>query len=371
MSRRGDHIRKRKDGRWEGRYQNGYTAQGNVKYRSVYAPTYTECKQKLLLAKETEQSPTNPILTSFSEIMVQWLERQQTRVKGATNAKYRYVVMSHLIPSLGSLSSSQINAQTLQAFLDQKLCCGGLKGQSALSPSYVKTMAIVLESIVDYGVQEGVLSPLKNPLCKPTVPKKEPRVLSEAEEKCLFRELSANPDEVAIGIFLALYMGMRLGEVCALRWADVDFENNILFVRHTVARVPSENSRQKTHQIIDAPKTASSYRKLPLLTTLKPLLLSIYHRRRSEFVVSDGQGFVSTRTFDYRYRKRLQKIGLFSVNFHALRHTFATRCAQTGMDAKTLSCLLGHSTVTTTLNVYVHPSLETAKILLDRLCRTA
>lgn len=371
MARRGDNIHKRKDGRWEGRYKDGCKENGTARYRSVYALTYTACKQKLDAIKRAEPPALRPNNCRFSDVLYQWLEYHQTPLKGATKVKYRHMIDTHLLPVLGHLKPSQVTPQVVGSFLDSKLRCGGLNNREALSASYVKTMAIILEAAIGYAADEGWCAPFKKTVSKPSIPKKEPTVLSKTAEVQLLTALSNEVSGVALGTQIALQTGMRLGEVCALSWDDVDFERDILYVRHTVARVPSEQTAQKTQWIVDTPKTAASYRKLPLPSALKQVLLRAYLRRTSDFVVSDGPRFVSPRTFDYRYRKLLQRSGIPVVNFHALRHTFATRCAENGMDAKTLSCLLGHATATTTLNIYVHPSMENAKRYMDRLYQSA
>lgn len=368
MSRRGDNIHKRKDGRWEGRYKNGFKSDGSIKYSSVYAPTYTECKRKLEIAKLNPQSVIKKQKEiKFSDILFLWFKSNQIRLKGATEAKYLNIIESHIIPDLGGLRVSQINSMTVNAFLEKKIQNGSIKSSESLSASYVKTMAIIIEAAIKYAVSEGFCHQPKTPIHKPSIPKKELVVLSENAEEALTHVLLREDSNVAVGTIIALQTGMRIGEVCALRWKDIDFEKEIIHVRHTIARVNTDNDDQKTMLILDNPKTDSSRRDLPMSATLKNVLMAAYLRRKSDFVISNNQNFVGTRTFDYQYKKMLEKNGLQVINFHVLRHTFATRCAESGMDAKTLSTLLGHSTATTTLNIYVHPSMEIMKQQIDRL----
>lgn len=372
MPRRGDNIHKRKDGRWEGRYKNGFTQDGTVKYSSVYAPTYTECKIKLEKAKQNNQYVNRKQSKfRFADILYQWFESNQIRLKGATEAKYLNIIETHIIPELGEIKISKINSMIVNSFLEKKLQCGGIKDKSILSPSYVKTMAIIIEAAIKYAVSEGLCPPLKTPIHKPTIPKKELTVLSESAESDLTQFLLCEESHVALGSLLALQVGLRIGEVCALRWCDIDFKNDIIHVRHTVSRVSAHSENQKTMLILDTPKTESSLRDLPIPSTLKDILWKAYLRRKSEFIVSDDLNFVGTRTFDYQYRRMLETNGIQIINFHTLRHTFATRCAESGMDAKTLSLLLGHSTASTTLNIYVHPSMEIMKQQIERVHRLA
>lgn len=369
MARRGDNIHKRKDGRWEGRYKNGYRSDGSVKYSSVYASTYSDCKRKLISA----QSNTEKVLKLFgqdkyfSDVLHTWLYANRVRIKGATEAKYSRLIESHIIPAIGGIKIRQLDSSTVNNFLDSKLKAGGLKNKKTLSPSYVRTMAIIIEAAINYAVQEGLCSSLRTPINKPSVPKKDIVILSKQAEIELSEKLSCDRSTVAIGILLALQGGLRIGEVCALRWNDIDFEAGLIHVRHTVSRVPCPNAEQKSMLIIDTPKTKSSIRNVPMPTSLHDILLCAYQNRSSEFVASSTQNFVGTRTFDYQYRKLLKQHNIQIFSFHTLRHTYATRCAESGMDAKTLSQLLGHASSNISLNIYVHPSMEIAMNHLEHI----
>ncbi|MBE6808050.1 MAG: site-specific integrase [Ruminococcaceae bacterium] len=368
MSRRGDNIHKRKDGRWEGRYKNGVKSNGSAKYSSVYAHSYSECKSKLWEAML--YSPTKMIQKSdvrFSEILYRWLYSNRIRLKGATTIKYNNIIQSHIIPILGGMKISEIDSVIINSFLEKKLSSGGIKQNKALSPSYVKTMAIIIEAAINFAVLEGLCNPLKTPINKPTVSKKELNVLSKISEENLTKMLIKENSKVALGALLALQAGLRIGEVCALRWRDIELENNIIHIYHTVSRIPSPDSTQKTLLVLDTPKTNASRRDIPIPFTLHTALCNAYKSKKSEFVVSDTVSFVGTRTFDYRYKKMLKKKGIQAIRFHTLRHTYATRCAEAGMDAKTLSRLLGHSSSTISLNIYVHPSIETTKQQIEAI----
>lgn len=368
MPRRGDNIHKRKDGRWEGRYKSGVKENGTPKYSSVYGATFTECKQKLekeklLLSTQVMQQKG----TNFEDILLLWFESNRIRLKGSTEMKYLNIIEQHIIPSLGKIKTSEINSVIINSFLERKLRGGGLKDEGALAPSYVKTMAIIIEATIKYATAEELCSSLKTPILKPSIPKRDLVVLSEQEEKKLTHILLCENSNVATGTLLALQTGMRIGEVCALQWSDIDFANDIIHIRHTIARIKSEHGSPKTKLIIDTPKTESSRRDIPLSDTLKKKLNFAYQDRKSKFVISNTPNFIGTRTFDYQYRKLLERNDIAIINFHSLRHTFATRCAEAGMDAKTLSRLLGHSTATVTLNIYVHPSMDKMKKQINEL----
>lgn len=362
MGRRGDNIHKRKDGRWEGRYKNGYKTDGSTKYGSVYASSYSDCKKKLMDAQSQKINRANGFNSArcFSDILRTWIYTNRVRIKGATEAKYVQMIETHIIPALGGIKINAIDSRDINSFLDIKLKSGGLKSKEALSPSYVRTMAIIIEAAINHAVMEGLRNPLKTPINKPLIPKKDITILNKPSESDLTQKLAADSSPTAIGVLLALQCGLRIGEVCALRWGDVDFETGIIRVRHTISRVPCTNSEQKTMLVMDTPKTISSIRDIPMPSSLQNILRNAYNHRSSEFVVSHDHAFVGTRTFDYQFRKLLKQHNIPIFSFHTLRHTYATRCAESGMDAKMLSRLLGHSSSNISLNVYVHPSMETA-----------
>lgn len=361
MSRRGDNIHKRKDGRWEGRYRCGKKPDNTPRYHSVYASTYTACKAKLAeaAAQIANGHYTWPPMT-FGDAAQHWLTANQLNLKGSTKMKYRDMLNKHLLPTLGNLSLAKLDAATINAFLEKKQRCGGIKNGKPLASSYVKTMAIIIEATLHLATVSGWCAPLKAPINKPIVPRSEIAVLSKQEEADLTKILLQTRSETALGTLLALQAGLRIGEVCALRWCDIDFEGGLVHICHTVSRTLSDRS-EKTVLIVDCPKTRSSYRIVPIPPPLQHVLLAAYQKRQSEYVVSDTNTFVGTRTFDYRYRALLKKNNITPVGFHVLRHTYATRCAEAGIDAKTLSTLLGHASSATTLNIYVHPCLELAK----------
>ena len=369
MSRRGDNIHKRKDGRWEGRYKDGYREDGSARYRSVYAYSYSECKKKLTQALTSSPKKANKARAEklFSEILIEWLFANQIRLKGATEAKYINMIQTHIIPALGGVKLSALNSSTINMFLEKQLNQGGIKTGEPLSPSYVRTMAIIIEAAINYGVMEGLCTPLKTPINKPLIPRKDLVILSRIAEADLTEVLVCDSTKAAIGTLTALQAGLRIGEVCALKWSDVDFENGIIHIRHTVSRVPSSNNNQKTMLILDTPKTVSSLRDVPIPSSLQKALMNAYKNKTSEFVVSNNTSFVGTRTFDYQYRQLLKKHNIQIFSFHTLRHTYATRCAEHGMDAKTLSRLLGHSSSNTSLNIYVHPSLDIAMQYFEQI----
>lgn len=369
MSKRGDNIHKRKDGRWEGRYKCGEKDDGSVKYRSVYGKSYKEVKSKLENSTPIVFDTTTKSSLTFSEILDLWMDNNRIRLKGGSINKYQNLIDTHIKPALGKVKISDISSTMINNFLMQKMQNGRLDGSGGLSASYVRSIMLVIKAAMNFAVKDEMCSPLKTPIYKPVHAKKEINILNRDQQKILENYLLNDINATKAGVFISLHTGLRIGEICALSWKDIDFDNRIIKVRHTVARIrdtESNNSKQ-TKLIIDTPKTISSTREIPISTTLMPILQFIHESSTSQYVVSDKIGFISPRTYEYRYRKMFAEIGITPVNYHALRHTFATRCIEAGVDVKSLSEILGHASVDITLNTYVHSSMEMKRAQLEKL----
>lgn len=368
MPKRGEHIHKRKDGRWEARYKIGYDDCGKTKYRSIYARSYGEVKQKLEQAVKSDGFYVpNQSTASFYEAARLWQSANKMRHKGSTELKYDNLLNTHILPKLGSYRLSMINSNVLCDFMNEKLYSGRADRKGGLSPSYVRSIMQVVANILDFAQQEGMCMPMRKKMYKPPVLKSDTKILDVFAEQRLEKYIKLNMDETALGVLLSLKTGLRISEVCALKWSDIDLINHELHIKSTVSRVKSDKDISKTKLIIDVPKTRSSTRDIPICNELFDPLIYMYNRRHSEYVVSDNSDFVSPRTFEYRYHKLLKNYGVESINYHALRHTFATRCIEVGMDAKTLSEILGHSNVSITLNTYVHSSMKRKREQLEKL----
>lgn len=372
MPRRGDNIRKRKDGRWEGRYRNKIDCSGKTKYKSVYGKTYKEVKEKLALALANSNKDSNNqdnSYISFSKVLEIWVENNKVRQKAATINRYKNLIDTHIIPELGNYDVKDITASVVNSFLARKLKSGRIDGNGGLSNSYVKSIMLIIKSALKFASDEGMCAPLKSPIFKPNIETRDLCILNYDEQKILENYLLKNTNETTVGVLLSLHTGLRIGEVCALTWNDIDLNNRIIHVRHTISRIRESNieSKNQTKLILDSPKTKTSKRDIPLSTFLFDVLQTVKRMAKSVFVVSNKPSFVSPRTYEYRYHKILKNCNVSAINFHALRHTFATRCIESGVDVKSLSEILGHSNVSITLNTYVHSSMEFKRIQIEKV----
>lgn len=375
MPRKGENIRKRKDGRWEARYKKGIKENGSIEYISIYGRTYKEVKSKLESAKASQNDCNNTATekTLFADVIFLWRQSNQIRLKGATDQKYDYLINRHILPELGGLKISQINSSIINSFLNKKLTCGRLNGKGGLSTSYVSSMMIIVNSAINFAVAEQMCPPLRTPIYKPKNTKNELKILSNEEQITLENHVRTYLDSTAIGILITLYTGLRIGEICALSWDDVDLKKKIIHVRHTVARVKSESNTKnsKTKLIIDNPKTNASKRDIPIPSALLEPLINYKSLSISPYVASNTSTFISPRTYEYRYHKILKLCGIAPINYHSLRHTFASRCIAVGVDVKSLSEVLGHGNSVITLNTYVHSSIDLKRNQLEKLISLA
>jgi len=367
MAKRGDRIRRRSDGRWEGRIKVGTYQNGKTKYKSLYGKSYKDVREKMEHFNPISLFEEKTYFSTLNDVISYWLKNSNINRKGSTVHKYEYLIENHILPTIGNVRVEQFSSELFNSFLTEKMKKGRLDGKGGLSQSYVKTMAIIIQSSIDFCVKDKKCSSMYLSINKPIIPKKEIQILSKECQSILESEVFFDVDLVKLGVMISLQTGLRIGEICALSWDDIDFQNDIIHIRHTVSRVRCDEKDVSTHLIIDTPKTEASVRDVPLPSVIKPYLSEKYHKRISNYVVSDKPGFISPRTFEYRYHKLLQKCNIPSINYHALRHTFATRCVEVGMDIKTLSEILGHADVAITLKTYVHSSMEIKRIQIEKL----
>ncbi len=308
---------------------------------------------------------------TYNEILYLWLDVNQTKWKESTYSKYRHVIECHILPEVQDTNIHQVDAEYINNILHKKTCTGRLDGEGGLSPTYIRLIAFVMQTAHSFAVQNDYCEPLKGEIRLPSKSRKMKHVLSVREQQKLEKSFSENMNDKDIGILLSLYTGMRIGEICGLKWCDIDFENQTIHVRRTVERIAVHNPQEKSNKtklVLMDTKSLSSNRIIPISTKISSILKS--RNFVNGFLLTGRMNeYMDPRTLQYYFHKTLKKCGICQVNFHALRHTFATRCMESGMDMKSLSELLGHSNVNITLGIYVHSTLEHKRKQLEAMSK--
>lgn len=354
MPRRGENIFKRKDGRWEGRYVKEVALDGTKKYGSVYAKTYREVKEKQLACINQPLSCTKKSALTVDNIMLEWLEQNKNQLKISSYQRYSVIIQNHISNQLGNIQIKYLTPNTIVKFTDDLIT------NQHLSKETANQVLILLGMGLDFAKRQYRVVVPDVHLLKSVRPKT--RVLSVSEQQTLMKYLLSEDNIFSFGILLALYTGLRIGELCALKWED--FTDNGIHVNKTMQRL--KNALEKTEVMILPPKTSSSDRIIPVMAALAPIIEK--YRKTSGYVLTRLNGkFTEPRLLQHRFAKYVKACGIEGAHFHTLRHTFATRCIESGMDVKSLSEILGHTDVKTTLNKYVHSSFELKQSGIDKL----
>lgn len=371
MPRKGENIYKRKDGRWEGRYIRSYNIDGKTAYGYIYGKTYREVKQKLNISKALPQNTsrnTGKIIT-YGELLDEWLYSTRLNVKESTYARYLHLIQAHIKPKLGKNLLSQITGKSIEYFVEFQLSNGRLDGKGGLSAKTVSDTLTIIKNTLEYANINNYTTYCN--LKKLTIKKKdkEMRVLTNAEQDVLIKTLFNDMDLCKFGVLLSLYTGIRIGELCALKWEDFNLSDSTLNVRKTMQRIQETNAitEAKTKVIITEPKSEYSARVIPLPSFISDIARELYTSPQAFILTGSESNFVEPRTMQNRFKKYVEESGIEKANFHSLRHTFATRCVEVGFEIKSLSEILGHSSVNITLNRYVHSSFELKRSNMNKL----
>lgn len=381
MPKHGTNIRKRTDGRWEGRYKV-FQDDNSCKYRSVYGKTCSEVKEKLQM-KLKEQEGINRQIQSVSEIKtggtanavtdvcreeaavinresmqdftsvsVKWLESIKETRKYSTYIKYRGLYERHIKDRIGNTAIRDIS----YSLVNERIFRQNDKIQ--YSQNLKHSILAVINQILKYAAENYGCPKIQLTNKPGHIGGKRAEIMNHTEQALLLRYLHQEMDASKAGILLCIYTGLRLGEICSLKWSDIDFEQMIIHVRRTVQRVAIDGDCSRTALLITEPKSAFSVREIPISRGTVQILHKIRHEE--EYVVG-GKAPLEPRTYQNRFKRYLKDIAIREYNFHALRHTFATNCIDHDMDVKSLSEILGHANIQITLNKYVHPTMDTKR----------
>ena len=298
---------------------------------------------------------------TFEEIVVLWQADKKQYVKRSTYSAYSLLIANHLLPAFTGVND--VTEILVQDFVFTKL-------EQGLSQKSIKDILIVLKMILRYGVKQGYLEHREIDVKVPTErERQEVEVLSRNNQKNLMEYVQSHFTFMNLGIYICLCAGLRIGEVCALVWDDIDVENGVINISKTIQRIyVIEGGEKHTEVIIDSPKSKNSIREIPiakdLLKMIKPFKKVV---NGNFYVLTNSDQPTEPRTYRNYYKRLMEQLNMPKLKFHGLRHSFATRCIESKCDYKTVSVLLGHSNISTTLNLYVHPNMEQKKKCVEQM----
>ena len=308
--------------------------------------------------------------TAFQSLCSQWLEQVRCRVAASTYMEYHRVTDVYITPALGRICLSEINSELLQQYIKDSLEKPSYSGRP-LSSSSIKHILAVLKQILKFGMDRQELPPIT---LNGKIPETESRGgrCFRAADISRVENYAEKADIRAYSMLLCLYLGLRIGELCALRWEDIDLEQGILHVRRTVKRIENtdRSSRNRCRMVVGPPKSHTSFRDLPLPDSIWRDLIR-YHAGVADdsCYLLNGRcdRFVLPRSYERSFSAWMKKCGIPEINVHSMRHSFATRCLQSGCGIKTVSEMLGHSSTAITMNLYIHTTMEEKREAVNHL----
>ena len=359
MPKSGDYVYRRKNGSWEARYVKEISPDGKKKYGSVYAKTCKEAKEKRQ-AKQEYYLLNPPPLVCVSKLTIdhlaqEWLFINQMRLKPSTYQKYEGFCKKHIIPLLGTQRAAYLTTAQIQAFAMNRSASG-------LKASTVNSILTFLHTLFKYAQRQYKL--IMPEIVYLSYEYKEMRVLSITEQKVLVSYLTKDMDIFKLGILLALYTGLRIGELCALHWSNI--RDGCIYVQKTMQRLKYKD-KKGTYLYVGPPKTKKSIRVIPIPSFMMSFVESFRRDDEEYFLATEENPVVEPRLMQLRFKRCIKEAGIETATFHTLRHTFSTRCIEASVDIKTLSELLGHANVRITLNRYVHSSLDLKRSSIEKL----
>ncbi len=300
----------------------------------------------------------------YDELVNMWIKDHKNFIKESTYANYKNIVDNHLIVDFSNKCLSDFDNTLLQNYVLKKCNSGSIKDKP-LALKSVKDIMVILKLSLRYAFKKEYLKSFDLSVKYPKINSDSKiMIIDDKDVKKIISSVKKSSDSRDIGVLIALLMGLRIGEICALKYSDICFKSNTLFVNRTLQRIYTKD--EKTKIIEASPKTSSSYRTIPLSVEFKNFL-DMRYKNSSHYILSNSLKPVEPRLLRKRFNKILCDNKITHYKFHSLRHTFATKCIEAKIDYKTISVLLGHSNINTTLNLYVHPNNKQKKKAINKL----
>ncbi|NWO19314.1 MULTISPECIES: site-specific integrase [Leptotrichia] len=297
---------------------------------------------------------------TIAKCMDIWIKNEHNYIKESTYALYLTIIEKHLKVYFKNRKAGTISNKDFESFILNKLKYGRLDGKGGLSRKTVKDMVIILKAVLNFAMKQKII---KRKDFDYKIPQekilKKVEVFTSEERLKIFKYIENNLNSRTLGILICLCTGLRIGEICALKWEDIDLKNGFVNINHTIQRIYASTVK-KSRIIISSPKTENSRRTIPIASSLV-VLLEKFQMDKNFYVISGNKKYIEPRTYRKFFKKILTVLNISKLKFHSLRHTFATQAIENNIDYKTVSEILGHSSVNTTLNLYIHPNLEYKK----------
>ncbi len=307
-------------------------------------------------------------IMTIKELLFMWLDNyEKERVKPRTYSRYQSIIELHLVPEFGDISIENLKRRAIQEFLTKKKKEGNLLSGKDLSSASTNLMLTVLSMAFEYAIDMEVCE--DNPCVRlKRIPEDSKKIdaFTRDEQKKIEAYIKSSDDRRLFGILLVCDTGFRICDKIALEWQDVDFDKGLIYINKTAYRDKSKTGEWEV--CIDKPKTKSSERVIPLPTCIIELMKEYSITSKSNYVIENKKSErMSIRSYQYIFEKITEKVGVRKLNFHAIRHTFATRAIECGMDIKTLSEIMGHKNASITLNRYAHSMLDTKIAMMNKM----
>ena len=306
----------------------------------------------------------------YKDWIYTWLLEKKDYIKESTYANYSNNIFNHIIPKLGNYYLNELNHKVIQDFLLELSKNGRKDNTGGLAEKTIKDITIIIKGSIKKGINEDKIKHIELTFNYPKDNKENKLyVLTKREQNKITNYVLENINSRNIGLLISLYSGIRIGELCALRWEDVDFKKNCLTINKTIQRVYiKDKDKNISKVIITTPKTKNANREIPINKDFLEILKKVKTDKKN-YILTGNEKYIEPRTYRKYFNKVLDELKIKHFNFHSLRHTFATNCISLGVDYKTVSELLGHANVNITLNLYVHPRYSQKKKCIDLVCK--